>query len=117
MDVVALEPSAEVRSVSDFITLRDRREIKLTGPDAQRIADLWRQLEAAEPARCHMPPYGLRFWRAGKKVVEASLCWECNNAYGYLGRREIWFTFDAGAPVSVSLLMQLRHVLPAPPAA
>jgi hypothetical protein len=85
----------------------------LTGLDAQRIAELWRRLPPAESARCHIPPYGLRFWRAGQKVVEVSLCWECNNAYGYAGDKALWFTFDAGAPVSVSLLMQLRHVLPA----
>ena len=117
LDASALGTGA-VSSVHEFIRSGAvPGEIKLEGVDAERIASLWRQLPPGEPARCHIPPYGLRFWQAGKKVIEASLCWECNNAYGYSGRQTLWFTFDAKAPVSVALLMQLRHVLPTPKSA
>ena len=112
-DVVALDSSAHVQGVREFIRLANVRETKLMGRDAQAIAELWRRLTPAEPARCHIPPYGLRFWLAGHKIVEASLCWECNNAYGYAGHTPVSFTFDATAPAAVSLLMQLRRVLPA----
>jgi hypothetical protein len=115
VDVVLLEGAApEGGPANDFIRSRAARpEIRLTGVDAERIADLWRALSPGESARCHIPPYGLRFWRGPQLVVEASLCWQCNNAYGYLGAEATSFAFDSKAMAAVALLMQLRHVLPA----
>ena len=87
-------------------------EVRLTEEDSERIAALWRALPAGEQARCHIPPYGLRFWLSGRKLIEASICWKCDNVYGYAGDAPLHFAFDSKAPVSVSLLMQCRHVLP-----
>jgi hypothetical protein len=87
------------------------REVVLIGEDADRIASLWRALRPAEEARCHTPQFGVRFLLDGEAMAEASLCWECNNAYGYAGTKELHFTFDASAPAAVLLLMQMRHVL------
>jgi len=97
--------------VNEIIRSPSHRSVRLAGGDAQRIASLWRRLPPTEPARCHTPPYGLRFWLAGQMVVDASLCWECANAYGYAGETPVSFTLDPHAPVAVSLLIQLRHVL------
>jgi hypothetical protein len=113
VDVVALNASASVGSVNEFIRSAVVGEIRLTDVDAERIAVLWRALPPSEQARCHIPPYGLRFWLAGQKVIEASLCWECDNVYGYAADETMHFSFDSKAPVSVSLLMQCRHILPA----
>jgi hypothetical protein len=69
VDVIALDYSRapKVRSVNEFIrspaVIRERR---LQAADAERIAALWRGLPPGEEARCHMPPFGLRFWSAGK---------------------------------------------------
>jgi hypothetical protein len=114
VDVIRLEGATPGGgSVNDFIRSRATQpEIRLTGVDAERIADLWRALPPGEPARCHIPPYGLRFWIGAQLIVEASLCWQCNNAYGYLGADATSFAFDAKALSAVALLMQLRHVLP-----
>jgi hypothetical protein len=113
VDVVDLDHDpAKVKTVADYIRVAVRAERRLTGADAQRIADLWRKLPPGEQARCHMPPYGLRFWRAGQLLVEASLCWECANVYGYAGDEGLWFGFDVKAPAAVALLAQLRHVWP-----
>jgi hypothetical protein len=114
IDVVALDAHERVGRVNEYIrTGAAGREVRLTdAEDVERIAGFWRSLPAGEQARCHIPPYGLRFWRAGTKVLEASLCWECNNVFGYAGDQELWFAFDATALVSVALLMQCRHLLP-----
>ena len=101
--------------VNDVIRSPSHRTVRLAGGDAQHIAGLWRRLSPTEPARCHTPPYGLRFWLGAHKVIEASHCWECGNAYGYAGETPVSFTLDPRAPVAVSLLMQLRQVLPEQP--
>jgi hypothetical protein len=99
-------------SIQDLIRSAATREVMLTeSEDVERIADLWRVLRPAEQARCHMPRFGLRLFLGGTVVAEASLCWECNNAYGYAGSDAIAFTFDATAPAAVLLLIQVRHVL------
>lgn len=113
VDVVALDPSAARRGMHEFMRSRAvLREHRLTGADAEQIAALWRALPSGEQARCHIPPYGLRFWLGGQKLLEASLCWECNNVFGYAAGEKLHFSFDSKAPVSMSLLMQCRHVLP-----
>jgi hypothetical protein len=107
-----VNPFVTAAPVNEIIRSPSHRTVRLAGGDARRIADLWRQFTPTVPARCHTPPYGLRFWLAGHKVIEASLCWECSNAYGYAGETPISFTLDPRAPVAVSLLRQLRQVLP-----
>ena len=112
IDVVAIYPDAPVGSVNDFVRSDAvRGEVSLIDvTDVDRIAALWRALPPGEQARCHTPPFGLGFWRAGRKLLEASICWDCDNVYGYIGDQPLHFAFDSKAPVSVSLLMQCRHV-------
>ena len=115
VDVVALAGLDGVETPSLYDVLRSKAvhaEIRLTGEDAERVAALWRALPASEEARCHTPPYGLRLWRGGRLLAEASLCWACNNARGYAGNESIAFAFNAKSAVAQSLLLQLRHVLP-----
>lgn len=109
VDVVALDSTIRVRSVSEFIRLGVLEEVRLNDLDAERIALLWRGLPSSESARCHMPPYGLRFWLLGEKRLEASICWECNNVYGYAGDERLHFAFDSKAPTSSSLLTQCQR--------
>jgi hypothetical protein len=112
IDVVAISRDARVGSVNGFLQSDAvTSEVSLVDrEDVERVAALWRSLPAGEQARCHTPPFGLRFWLADRKVLQASICWDCNNVYGYVGTLPIYFPFDAKAPVSVSLLMQCRHV-------
>ncbi len=77
---------------------------RLDGSDAQRIATLWRSLPAGEQARCHIPPFGFRFFAAGHVVAEASVCWQCNNLSGTAGDRRLFFEFDSSAPPARELL-------------
>ncbi len=87
----------------------DATSVTLRGNDAQRIAELWRLLPRGNQSRCHMPPYGLRFWSGERVVCEASLCWECDNIFGVSEGRSIHYEFDANQPSSKALFAELRR--------
>jgi len=84
--------------------------IKVFAEGALRIASLWRQLPRGEPFRCHVPPFGLRFWLANEIVCQASICWECNTIYGIADGRKIAYEFDASHTISQHLLAELQRV-------
>jgi hypothetical protein len=88
------------------------RSANVSGVAAQEIAELWRALPPGEAMRCHTPPYGLRFRLGTSPVLDASVCWECNNAFGFVGGESIYFAFDAGATASRALLDRLKTLLP-----
>jgi hypothetical protein len=67
------------------------------------LAELWQQLPKGEQARCHTPPYGLRFFRGKKLLCEASICWACNNIHGHRGNRPFFREFDAKDATSEKL--------------
>lgn len=112
VDVVALAPVATGRLPGSARLMGDCHEVLVEGRQAEEIARLWRSLPPGEPKRCHVPPFRLRFRRAGSIVVEAGLCWQCNNAIGTMGDEDIGFVFDAEAPVSRQLFGVLNAVLP-----
>jgi hypothetical protein len=85
--------------------------VTLLGDVAQRIADLWRGLQPGEQARCHIPPYGLRF-RSGERVVcEASLCWKCHNILGDAEGQPLHYEFDSEHPTARDLLAEIRRAV------
>jgi hypothetical protein len=76
----------------------------------QHIAELWRKLPPGEQARCHVPPFALRFFAEGEVILEASLCWHCNNIWLREEKTENVFEFDARAEVSQELLAVLKAI-------
>ena len=72
------------------------------GQVAQDIANLFRQLPSGAPARCHTPPFGLRFYLENGLQVQCSICWECNNIRG-----DFQYDFDAENSISQRLLTLL----------
>lgn len=87
------------------------RRVRLVGSEANRIAALWRALPEAEQMRCHVPPFGLRFFAGGELVCEASICWECNNVFGQAGADEMFFEFDGSSAASRELLKACESAL------
>jgi hypothetical protein len=85
--------------------------VNVAGVEVQRIAELFRTLPPGEEARCHMPPFGLRFVSAGKIVCEASICWECTNVYGRVEGRDISYGFDGSSAGARELLRILERVI------
>ncbi len=57
--------------------------VELDGESSQRIGAAWRSLSFDEfaGAFCHIPAYGLRFYRGDKLLFETSICWDCTNFY------------------------------------
>ncbi len=110
VDVVALQGVTAV--VDDYMqNSGDAPSVTLYGDDAQRVADLWRSLPPGEQARCHIPPYGLRF-RCGERVIcQASICWECDNIFGDAEGRHVHYEFESSHPTSISLLAEMRRAI------
>ena len=98
--------------VSQYMRHIDRCAwMRLDGSDALAVAELWRKLPPGQTMRCHVPPFGLRFRRSGNIVVEASLCWECNNAFGFSGDDQVDFDFDGQSEAAQALLTVLRRTM------
>jgi hypothetical protein len=94
------------RGALEGMKILDDAPYKLVeGQVAQEIANLFRQLPSGQPARCHTPPFGLRFYVENGSQVQCSICWKCNNIYG-----DFQYDFDAENSISQSLLMLLGRL-------
>jgi hypothetical protein len=111
VDVVVLDSGAAVSRVSEFIHVAAVRSVCVAGQAAQAIASLWRQLPPDQQARCHIPPYGLRFHSDSGLICEASICWQCNNIYGQACGEGFVYEFDALANASRRMLAMLRETV------
>jgi hypothetical protein len=78
--------------------------IVLSQAESRRAAELFRALPDAEQARCHTPPYVVRFLVQSNRVAEFSMCWECANAHGMWRGEPAFFTFDAKSAEARALL-------------
>jgi hypothetical protein len=85
--------------------------VVLSNEDAQHAAAMFRTLPHALQARCHIPPYILRFIANGQRVCEFSMCWECNNAHGKWGGQQTFFEFNGQSRVAQSLLAHVGEAL------
>lgn len=77
--------------------------VQVKGETAQQIAHLWRHLPPDEEARCHIPPFGLRFYMDNKLLVQGSVCWQCNNIFVEENGERLLYEFDAQHPHSQQL--------------
>lgn len=101
-----------IHRVSEYMTAATTSPfIRLRGAEAEHIAGLWRELQPAEQKRCHVPPFGLRFYAKGKLLCEASICWRCNNVHGRVNGHELFFEFDGSSPAARHLLTACEQAL------
>jgi hypothetical protein len=97
--------------VSEYMKIaKDAPSIHIQGESARQIAHLWRQLPPHEQMRCHNPPFGLRFFRKNKLLVEGSVCWECNNIFVEENGEDFSYTFDGQHARSQQLLTLLEQI-------
>ena len=102
----------EVDQVSDYMAAAtDAHHVRLCEGEADRIATLWRSLAPGEEKRCHLPPFGLRFYAESGLVCRASICWRCNNIYGETGRHPFRFEFEGSELNARSLLASCERAL------
>lgn len=87
---------------------------------AKRIATDWRELAFRPNSTfCHIPAYGIRFYRGDDLLFSVSVCWKCRNFYipridpmtGQAGAG--LYGFDDNA-ASKRLLNDLKRILPHP---
>lgn len=87
--------------------------VSVMGTAAQEIAGLWRVLPPpGAVAACHEPPFALRFFHGDRFILEASLCWKCNNAYGSTSDESLSFLFEGTSPAARRLLATLDALCP-----
>lgn len=87
------------------------RSVRVVGDVAQNIARLWRQLPFAEQMRCHIPPYGFRFYQNNQLILQASVCWKCNNIHIDMDGQSLRYTFDAQHLYSQELLLIAKQIM------
>ncbi len=83
----------------------------IAGDDAQQVIGLFTELEPGDPARCHMPPWGLAFYKNDIVLVAVTICYRCSNAYVYLGFGRDLRAFDSVGPNAVKLRYLLEQHL------
>ena len=98
-----------------ILPISDRFDIHSTTHISEKrvvnaIGDLWRNLAPGEQDRCHIPPYGLRFHQGDTKILEASICWECNNILITLPDGAAGYSFDGKSESAQKLLRLLRYL-------
>jgi len=84
---------------------------RLDDAEAQPLADAWRKLQIGESARCHVPPIGFRFIADGLTILEASVCWQCDNLFGVERGNHISFGFDSQCLAAQKLLSLAKEVM------
>lgn len=96
----------------DFVNAASATKgVVFTQDDSARAAALFRALPSGEQARCHIPPYILRFIANGQRVAEFSMCWQCNNAHGKCGADQAYFEFNGASAPAKALYEHIRTAL------
>jgi hypothetical protein len=107
VDLKGLQPNL----VSEYMRIaKNAPFVRVEGETAQRIAHLWRQLPPEGQMRCHIPPFGLRFYVENKLLVQGSVCWQCNNIYAEENGENLLYEFDAQHPHSQQLFALLQSL-------
>ncbi len=87
--------------------------VALAGEAARAVVELYRELELDEPARCHMPAWGIAFTAGDALLFTVTLCFGCSNAYVYTSFGKDLRAFDPSTDVAKALRGLLQEQLPA----
>lgn len=109
-EVEVLELKGKMARISNNLVISNRI-VKVEGELAEQIASLWRKLKSGESARCHIPPFGLRFYFKENVVLQASICWECNNMYLYQGDSCLLYGIDLKQSSAKALFDLLEKIM------
>jgi hypothetical protein len=109
-------PAQDFFPIKPYGTAKARiiKRMVLTGSDLKKVSGAF--LDATRPghtqAMCHLPIYGLRFFRGDHLVVETSICFHCNNFYVPLTAGG--YSWEALSDFSHSLRPVLESFIPIP---
>lgn len=80
--------------------------------EAERAIRLFQGLELGEPARCHMPRWGLALYEGDVLLFTVTFCYRCSNAYVYTAQGKDLRAFDPAGPNAVELRGVFQQHLP-----
>ena len=81
-----------------------------TEEGSKALLALFRELEVAEPARCHLPPFGLgAYCKRGTLLFTTTLCFECGNAFVYTKDGLEQRAMDVSTTSAKNLLETLKY--------
>ena len=111
-----------VEPYNEWWTIRARTTVK--GPDAERIAALYRALRprptkpgtAISGPDCHFPPFAYRFLSGDKLLYQTSVCWRCQNVILGPDGKRYYFYFDTKAKEAAQLFDESNKLFPEHPA-
>ena len=104
VEIVSLKNIDADRASEYMKEAYDAPFVKIDDELAQQISELWRKLPTDGQMRCHIPPFGLRFFQHGNLILQGSICWECNNIYGDEKGVSFSYEFNANHQISQKLL-------------
>ena len=86
--------------------------IILDGEAAEKIMNLFKSLKIHEPARCHMPPWGMAIYMKLALIYTVTICFECSNCYVYSKGEKKLRAFDTSEIGAIELLKCFQTLLP-----
>lgn len=86
------------------------RRVPVPQADTARIVSLYCGLEPGMSARCHLPPWGIAFYRGDDLLLTATLCFRCSNVYVYTEEGMDLRAFDVGRPTAKALRKHLEQM-------
>ena len=107
-------PEVEAVDVAP-ITNRDETGsfVRVEGAEAERMAALFRGAPDADSARCHVPSFRLRFRDETGSVLDAAVCWTCNNiSIVFDGGGTGWAVFDGESDPARELMEMCLRLHP-----
>lgn len=78
---------------------------------AKYIAKVWRALPRGSSTRCHTPPIGIRFFNGESLICEASICWRCENIFGYDSGKPISYCFSSQSTAGQELFLAVQELI------
>ena len=77
--------------------------------ESSALLSLFKRLQVSEPARCHIPPYGIAGYANNVLIFTSTLCFECSNAYVYTEKGKELRAFDVNSTSAKNLLQTLAE--------
>ena len=85
---------------------------RLDGAASTDLLNAFADLPVSDPARCHMPPWGLAAYADNELLFTATLCFECDNAVVDTPAGSALRAFDSASPAAQRLRSLLQSRLP-----
>jgi hypothetical protein len=102
----------QLEKKGDLWTGKYTAQKTLIGPATELVAQLWRNQSFADDSPiCHNPGYEIKFYRQNKLLVDATLCWDCDNLEFLTPKLNDFVGFDGKGRQGQELLNYLENTL------